>query len=66
MRMKIDLGEIGKCHRCGKPATTYFKKEVWILFGLDHNLYERYFCQHCLLEVLREQKIEKTKVELVR
>jgi hypothetical protein len=58
--MKIEWGEIGKCNRCGKPATTYFKKEMFL------KRFERYFCQRCLLEVLREQRIEKTKVELVR
>ena len=61
MKTRIDWGEIGKCNRCGKPATTWFRKKVTSLFYSA--LFERYFCQKCLLEVLREQRVEKTKEE---
>jgi late competence protein required for DNA uptake (superfamily II DNA/RNA helicase) len=46
---------ISECNRCGNVATYEFIKKTWF------KTIERTFCKECLLEVLREQKLEKTK-----
>ena len=53
----VNWGKIIKhsCDRCGEDAEYWFKKRAFFM------RFERTFCKKCLLEVLREQKIEKTK-----
>jgi len=54
----INFGEIGKCNRCGKPATTYFQKITRKFLSDDYEL--RMYCQRCLLEKLSDEGLEDT------
>lgn len=59
---RVTWEKIGDCSRCGATAEYDFKKEIGnLLTGITK--IERNFCKECLLEVLDEQKLEKTKTK---